>query len=41
MVRSCHVSMGGEHMNADIDTQPLIDDQWFKVTKQVMSNCCQ
>jgi len=28
-------------LNADIDTQPLIDDQWFKVTKQVMSTCCQ
>ena len=28
-------------LNADIDTQPLIDEQWFKVTKQVMSTCCQ
>ena len=27
-------------LNADIDTQPLIDDQWLKVTKQVMSTCC-
>lgn len=30
-----------EILNADIDTQPLIDEQWFKVTKQVMSTCCQ
>jgi hypothetical protein len=30
-----------EILNADIDKQPLIDDQWFKVTKQVMSTCCQ
>jgi hypothetical protein len=28
-------------LNTDIDTHPLIDDQWFKVTKQVMSTCCQ
>lgn len=28
-------------VNADIDNQPLIDDQWFKVTKQVMATCCQ
>lgn len=28
-------------LNADIDTQQLIDDTWFKVTKQVMSTCCQ
>ena len=27
-------------LNADIDTQPLIDDMWYKVTKQVMSTCC-
>ena len=30
-----------EILNADIDDQPLIDDQWYKVTKQVMSTCCQ
>jgi len=29
-----------EMLNADIDTQPLIDDMWYKVTKQVMSTCC-
>lgn len=28
-------------LNADIDMQPLIDDQWLKVTKQVMATCCQ
>lgn len=28
-------------LNADIDSQALIDDQWFKVTKQVMATCCQ
>lgn len=28
-------------LNADIDEQPLIDNQWYKVTKQVMSTCCQ
>jgi len=28
-------------LNADIDSQPLIDDQWLKVTKQVMATCCQ
>jgi hypothetical protein len=28
-------------LNADIDTQALIDDCWYKVTKQVMSTCCQ
>jgi len=28
-------------LNADIEKQPLIDDMWFKVTKQVMSTCCQ
>jgi hypothetical protein len=27
-------------LNADIDTQALIDDMWYKVTKQVMSTCC-
>ena len=27
-------------LNADIDQQPLIDNQWFKVMKQVMSTCC-
>jgi hypothetical protein len=29
-----------EVLNADIDQQTLIDDQWYKVTKQVMSTCC-
>ena len=28
-------------LNANIDDAPLIDDQWFKVTKQVMTTCCQ
>lgn len=28
-------------LNADIDQQVLIDDMWLKVTKQVMSTCCQ
>ena len=28
-------------LNADIDQQTLIDDQWLKVTKQVMATCCQ
>lgn len=27
-------------LNADIDQQQLIDDQWYKVTKQVMYTCC-
>jgi hypothetical protein len=27
-------------LNADIDQQPLIDNQWFKVMKQVMATCC-
>jgi hypothetical protein len=28
-------------LNADIDSQALIDGQWLKVTKQVMTTCCQ
>lgn len=27
-------------LNADIDTHALIDDQWLKITKQVMHTCC-
>jgi len=27
-------------LNADITTQPLIDGEWYKLTKQVMSTCC-
>ena len=27
-------------LGQDIDQQTLIDDQWFKVTKQTMSSCC-
>ena len=33
--------MNKDILNADIDAAPLIDDQWYKVTKQVMSTCCQ
>ena len=33
--------MNKDILNADIDSAPLIDDQWYKVTKQVMSTCCQ
>lgn len=29
-----------EKLNASIDDQPLIDNQWYKVTKQVMNQCC-
>jgi len=27
-------------LNTDIDTHALIDDQWLKITKQVMHTCC-
>lgn len=27
-------------LNADITQQPLIDGEWYKVSKQVMSGCC-
>ena len=27
-------------LGQDIDQQTLIDDQWFKVTKQTMASCC-
>lgn len=27
-------------LNADITQQPLIDGEWYKVAKQVMSGCC-
>lgn len=30
-----------EKLNASIDNQPLIDNRYYKVTKQVMSQCCQ
>jgi len=29
-----------EHLNADISQQPLIDGEWYKITKQVMGSCC-
>ena len=29
-----------EHLNADISQQPLIDGEWYKITKQVMGTCC-
>ena len=29
-----------EMLNADIDTQPLIDGEWYKITRQVFSTCC-
>ena len=29
-----------EMLNANIDDQPKIDGQWFKITKQVFSTCC-
>jgi len=28
------------HLNADISQQPLIDGEWYKITKQVMGTCC-
>ena len=28
------------HLNADISQQPLIDSEWYKITKQVMGTCC-
>ena len=28
-------------LNANIDDSTMIDGQWFKVTRQVMSTCCQ
>ena len=30
-----------EMLNANIDEQPKIDGQWFKITKQVFGTCCQ
>lgn len=30
-----------DKLNASIDNQPLIDNEWYKVTKQVLSQCCQ
>lgn len=29
-----------EMLNAKITDQPLIDGEWYKITKQVMSTCC-
>ena len=29
-----------EHLNADISQQQLIDGEWYKITRQVMSTCC-
>lgn len=28
-------------LNQDIDAQPKIDGEWFKITRQVMGTCCQ
>ena len=30
-----------ELLNANIDEQPLIDGEWYKITKQVFQTCCQ
>jgi hypothetical protein len=30
-----------DKLNARIDEQPLIDGEWYKITKQVFSQCCQ
>lgn len=35
------LKQNAELLNADITTQPLIDGEWYKLTKQVMSTCCQ
>ena len=29
-----------EVLNADISGQPLIDNRWYKMTRQVLSSCC-
>ena len=29
-----------EMLNADITEQPLIDGEWYKITKQVFATCC-
>jgi len=29
-----------ELINSDIDSQPLIDDEWYKIMKPVFSTCC-
>jgi hypothetical protein len=34
------LKQNAELLNADITTQPLIDGEWYKLTKQVMSTCC-
>ena len=28
-------------LSANIDEQPLIDGEWYKITRQVLSTCCQ
>ena len=30
-----------DKLDANIDEQPLIDGEWYKITRPVMSNCCQ
>ena len=32
--------MNKELLNADITEQPLIDNEWYKITKQVFGTCC-
>ena len=34
------LKQNAELLNADITTQPFIDGEWYKLTKQVMSTCC-
>lgn len=34
------LKQNAELLNADISSQPLIDGEWYKLTKQVMSTCC-
>jgi len=34
------LKQNADMLNADISSQPLIDGEWYKLTKQVMSTCC-
>ena len=34
------LKQNAELLNADISAQPLIDGEWYKLTKQVMLTCC-
>ena len=34
------LKQNADMLNADISSQPLIDSEWYKLTKQVMSTCC-